>query len=351
MTITVLMVSGSWPPQACGVGDYAERLSCELEQNGIAIDRYADGKLSRLIAPLAISEINKTDCDLVHIQYPTAGYGRSLTPSVLAAGVRDKPIIVTLHEYSLFRWYRRPWFSPFARYCAARIFTTDEERKLFQRRFPSRGGIDLTIEIASNIPVAVNAMRRPGHVCYFGLIAPNKGIEAFLDLCEAARAISSDLTFELIGAIPEHQCHYAEAILERASSCNARLSLNLSNDAVAKRLAASTFAYLPYPDGASAKRGALAAAIVNGITVVTRHSRLTPDWIRSATLHAETPREALDVIVRLQNDSRLRLDAAKRSDHAAKRFRWDVIAQRHVILYRNLLNISTDTAYESRLAS
>lgn len=360
---TVLMVSGSWPPQACGVGDYTERLCCELEQNDIAVVRFANGRLSQPYSFEVIRQVNEADCDLVHIQYPTAGYGRSFTPSALPSRVGGKPVIVTLHEYSSFRWYRRPWFSPFAQRCAARIFTTDEERQLFARRFPSRNGIDLTVEIASNIPVAASAPRRPGRVSYFGLIAPNKGIEAFLDLCETAAANASGLTFELIGAVPNQHRRYAEVILQRASACKVLLSIDLANEAVAKRLAASTFAYLPFPDGASAKRGTLAAAIVNGLIVVTRHTPISPDWIRAATLEARTPAEALGVLTLLQQDGRLREAAAKRSALAASRFRWDAIAQRHAELYRQLLNIPADSehdvarapvapaSYESRMAS
>jgi glycosyltransferase involved in cell wall biosynthesis len=360
---TILMVSGSWPPQACGVGDYSERLCCELEQNGIAAVRFAKDKLSRPYSLDVIRQVNEMDCDLVHIQYPTAGYGRSFTPSALPSRVRDKPVVVTLHEYSVFRWYRRPWFSPFARRCATRIFTTDEERQLFARRFPSRNGIDLTVEIASNIPVAASATRRAGRVSYFGLIAPNKGIEAFLDLCEIAGANPNDLTFELIGAVPDRHRRYAEAVLQRASACNALHSIDLPNDAVAKRLATSTFAYLPFPDGASAKRGTLAAAIVNGLIVITRHTPITPEWIRSATLDTKTPADALQALTRLQQDGRQCEAAAKRSALAASRFRWDAIAQRHADLYRHLLNIPAESerdvasapmasaSYESRLAS
>jgi glycosyltransferase involved in cell wall biosynthesis len=360
---TVLMISGTWPPQACGVGDYTERLCCELEQNDIAVARFADRKLSRPYSFDIIRKVKEAECDLVHIQYPTAGYGRSFTPSALPMIIRDRPVVVTLHEYSNFRWYRRPWFAPFAPGCSARIFTTDEERELFQRRFPARNGTDLTVEIASNIPVAASAARYPGRVSYFGLIAPNKGIEAFLDLCEAARESPHGLTFELIGAIPGQHRRYADAILKRASACDVLLSIDLPNGAVAKRLAASTFAYLPFPDGASAKRGTLAAAIVNGLIVITRHTPITPGWIRSATLDVRTPDDALDAIARLQQDGRHREAATKRSVLAASRFRWDAIAQRHAELYRNLLNIPADGArkdasaamasgrYKSRMAS
>ncbi|MGB7259425.1 MAG: hypothetical protein WBD48_15230 [Pseudolabrys sp.] len=359
---SVLMVSGSWPPQVCGVGDYTEKLCCELESRAISVIRFASSRLPQPLSLQIVNKVGKIDCDVVHIQYPTAGYGRSLTPSVLASSIRNRPVIVTLHEYSSFRWYRRAWFWPFARHCAARIFTTDHERSLFGRRFFTRNGRDLTVEIASNIPVSPAVARQSGRVAYFGLIAPNKGIEAFLDLCEIARAAGSDLTFEIIGAIPARYRRYADAIWQRAAMCGALTALDLSDDVVARRLAGSTFAYLPFPDGASAKRGSLAAAIVNGVIVVTRHSQITPDWVRSATAEANTPFDAFRVITRMNNERQPRSEIAKNVAMAAMRFNWSAIASRHTDLYRQVLSgeaggdvVSADIVppadYESRLAS
>ena len=354
---TVLMVSGSWPPQACGVGDYTERLCRELEGNGISVVRFADDRLSQLYSQGAVRRAAEANCDIVHIQYPTAGYGRSFIPSALPATVRNKPVVVTLHEYSVFRWYRRSWFSPYARHCAARIFTTDEERRLFERRFPDRSGVDHTIEIASNIPAVLGAEQSPHRVSYFGLIAPNKGIEAFLTLCEIAKVASADLTFEMIGAVPERHRRYADEILQRAAACNVGLAIDLSDEAVAQRLATATYAYLPFPDGASGKRGTLAAAIVNKLIVITRHSDITPRWMRSATLDAERPEEALKLLARLRADAVFRDAAAKQSTQAGVRFRWDAIAHRHADLYESLLSekvrdvSGVRVSYESRMAS
>jgi glycosyltransferase involved in cell wall biosynthesis len=354
---TVLMVSGSWPPQACGVGDYTERLCRELEENGISVVRFVDDRLSQLYSLGAVRRATEADCDVVHIQYPTAGYGRSFTPATLPATVRNKPVVVTLHEYSVFRWYRRSWFSPYARHCAARIFTIDEERRLFERRFPDRSGADHTIEIASNIPVAQDVLRSANRVSYFGLIAPDKGIEAFLELCELAKAARSGLTFDMIGAVPERHRHYADEILRRAAACNVDLAINLPDLAVAQRMAAATYAYLPFPDGASAKRGTLAAAIVNKLIVITRHSDITPPWVRSATLDAKRPEEAFKLLAQLQADAAFREAIAKRSSEAGARFRWDAIALRHAHLYESLLSekIRSESGapvpYESRMAS
>jgi glycosyltransferase involved in cell wall biosynthesis len=263
------MVSGSWPPEACGVGDYTERLCRELEAGGVSVVRFSDPRLSRIYSRHVIRRAIEAECDLVHIQYPTAGYGRSYIPAALPAAVRDKPVVVTLHEYSVFRWYRRHWFAPYARRCAARIFTTDEERLLFERRFPSRSGLDDTIEIASNIPAAISDGKCDRtRIVYFGLIAPNKGIEDVLTLAELARAAGSPFSFEVIGAVQEKHRNYADAVRRRGEAAGVAFFFNIPDDAVAKRLASAGCAYLPFPDGASGKRGTLAAALINKLIVI-----------------------------------------------------------------------------------
>lgn len=344
----VLLVSGSWPPQVCGVGDYTQVLSRELTGIGVSVEHFASDRFSRLYSASIVDEIEAIDCDVVHIQYPTAGYGRSLTPSRLARAIRDRPVVVTLHEYSIFRPYRRAWFSPYARHCAARLFTTDEERRLFAARFPKRVGTDETIEIGSNIPAAASRPRRPGAVCYFGLIAPSKGIEAFLELASIARGAASGLTFEIIGAIPDRHRRYAEDAIGRAKALGIEVLLHLPDHAVGERLASATFGYLPFPDGASAKRGTLAAAFVNGLIVATHHSAITPDWIRAASLGTMAPLDTLTALCHLMGNDRLRADFSRRVAAAAGHFEWSAIARRHAQLYRTLLQPDLPTRSSRR---
>jgi glycosyltransferase involved in cell wall biosynthesis len=348
----VLMVSGSWPPEACGVGDYTERLCRELEAGGISVVRLSDPRLSHIYSRDVVRRATQARCDLVHIQYPTAGYGRSYTPAALPAAIRDKPVVVTLHEYSVFRWYRRNWFAPYARRCAARIFTTDEERQLFAQRFPRRCGVDDTIEIASNIPVALpTATRDRTRIVYFGLIAPNKGIEDVLTRAELARATGTPFSFEVIGAVQERHRDYADAVRRRGEAAGVAFFFNIPDDAVAKRLASAGCAYLPFPDGASGKRGTLAAALINKLIVITRHSAITPAWIAAATLHAGDPASALSQLNSLLTNRAAWDTAARKSSAVDGRYRWDSIARRHADLYQSLLSGRRALAREPAEAS
>jgi glycosyltransferase involved in cell wall biosynthesis len=339
---TVVMVSGSWPPSACGVGDYAELLCRNLEAAGIDVRRYGHAHLSRWYSSSVMDELAASNCDVIHVQYPTTGYGSSFVPGAIAQCVRGKPVVATLHEYSLFSFYRKPWFTPFARFCATRIFTTGFERALFAERFPQRNGFDTIIEAASNTPVGAPANRAENKVVYVGLIAPNKGIEDFIEFCEIARANDLDVAADLIGAVPPQNHTYTNSVIARARGAGINVECNLPTEQVADRLAQATFAYLPFPEGASAKRGALAAAMINGLAIITRYGALTPEWLRTVTVGVASPEEACQAVLRLTRDAPARRELVRRTALAAKRFSWDTVTARHVELYERLLGLSDE---------
>lgn len=116
----LMLVTGSFPPMQCGVGDYTRQLAIALAAipgNHVAVLTSAecvtppDGTASpeifavmkgwRLIELVkAISLMRRWRPDVVHIQYPTQGYRRGLLPEVLPllgwlAGTR---IVQTWHE-------------------------------------------------------------------------------------------------------------------------------------------------------------------------------------------------------------------------------------------------------------
>jgi glycosyltransferase involved in cell wall biosynthesis len=115
----VLIVTGSFPPMLCGVGDYSESLAQELVKNhdiNVAI-------LTSLVAKrriiknninifevmkkweiinvfTAIKAIKSWNPDIVHIQYPTQGYGRGWLPYLLPmiSFLMRKKVVQTWHE-------------------------------------------------------------------------------------------------------------------------------------------------------------------------------------------------------------------------------------------------------------
>ncbi|HWM46403.1 MAG TPA: glycosyltransferase family 4 protein [Xanthobacteraceae bacterium] len=339
---TVLMVSDPWAPTAQGVGDFAERLCQRLEEAGIDVTRFCRAYKSRRRVAELLDEIGASNADIIHIQCQSTGYARPFVSGMIARRVRTKPVVVTLHDYSSFRFYWRPWLAPLARCCATRIFTTAFDRTLFQLRFPKRSGFDTTIEVPSSLPVGTAPTRSPNKVIYFGQIAPREGIEEYLTFCEIVRTRAPNVSAALIGIVSDRHRHYADRMLRRAHAAGVEVACNLPPDEAADRMAQATFAYLPFPEGASPGRHPLAATMINGLAVVTSHTERTPDWLRAATVSAATPEEACRSIATLGTDDAARKRLIKRSAMAAKRFRWDSVTARHVELYGRLLGLSDE---------
>src|ERR1700740_288423 len=110
----VLMVSGSWPPEPCGVGHYASRLSEALAEAGVDLVRFGGRQaLSMRNLHQVLGQVRNVEADIVHLQYPTMAYGRSFAPPLFTVLART-PVVVTLHEFDSFRFYRLPWFLPYA---------------------------------------------------------------------------------------------------------------------------------------------------------------------------------------------------------------------------------------------
>jgi glycosyltransferase involved in cell wall biosynthesis len=332
----VVLVSGAWPPTRCGVGDYTERLTESLAAGGIDVIRFGAeidfgtwnaGRIARRLAAI--------QPDLVHLQYPTVGYGRSLTPAAIPLLVRGVPHVVTIHEFSSFRYYKLPWFGSFC-FADTLIFTTDSEREIFYRRMWLKPARTEIVPIGSNIPVGPNISRVPGTVGYFGLLMPVKGIEAFLALAELSK--DTDLRFALIGAIPSGFEAYGRRIVEQATSMGIELHLEQTPEQVAERLKSLSYCYLAFPEGVTEKRGSVLAALVNGAMVLTPHGPDTPDWLRSATIDTPSPEAAARYLL-----DRPTPPLHDKFERIRDRIDWRTIAARHVEIYMSVTGVPPHT--------
>jgi len=120
----VLMVTGSFPPLPCGVGDSAHALAVTLSKHGVDLEILADSGADALEAGKApfpvhavidnwslwhikklVGEVEKISPSILHIHYPSKAYGHGLAlpflPMVLRARRRHMKILVTLHEFRL----------------------------------------------------------------------------------------------------------------------------------------------------------------------------------------------------------------------------------------------------------
>ena len=331
--VKVAVVGAAWPPVRCGVGDYTARLADALEAAGVSVARFGGAprtwgtaQAQKLAAALAAMSP-----DIVHVQYPSVGYGRSLAPSALPLLLRPVPVVVTLHEYSIFRAYRWPWFAPFAYTARACVFTSNAEQAAFTARMPGMRAVSTVIPIGSNIPRGRATARDARAVCYFGLLMPGKGIEEFFDLAARLRAADAAWKLLLVGAVAPGCDAYAAGVVTQAEALGVRTLLGLQAAAVADILQGIEYAYLPGPGGITERRGAVLAALENGVRVLGPLGPGAPDWLRGLVMDTATPQAACAAL------QAAAAAPAAPAGGAATETSWPAIAARHIALYRSLV--------------
>jgi glycosyltransferase involved in cell wall biosynthesis len=269
------------------------------------------------------------------VQYPTAGFGKSLTPQLLSLLRR---FVLTVHELEGRHLLRRLSFYPFWIRTQHVVFTCEFNRKYALRWAPWLRKMSSVIPLSSNIPAPLNGRngRALREVVHFGLVRPKRGIEEVLEFANLAAEQRSALTVRMVGGLPSQHAVYLAGVQKASLGLPITWDLDLSAEAVAERLGRATVAYIPFPDGASERNTSLLAALAHGLPVITTKGRSTPPGLEGAVCFCSTPAEAVGA-ARALLDSPLQREAmAARGRQYVAEFRWESIAQSHIALYQQL---------------
>lgn len=356
--LRLLLVSGSYPPMQCGVGSYTARLLAALAARDdmditfLGDVRAADAKLppgvngcfgiSRWsLRELPVARRLIASADVVHIQFPTQGYGDGLLPMALPllSTLLRTPCVQTLHEPRL-----GPWDIMLGLGRAACITPRpDIRRKMdFVRRQMSRGADIHVIGNASLLPavqlgVEERKQVRAQHVpegslllLFFGFLSPAKGCEALLGIA-AARP---DVHVVIAGAI-DPDSPYHRGLLERIRADGLQDRIHMPgylDDATLSRLiAAADAVVLPFTTGSGEWNTSLQAARAQGSFVVTT-SRDRSGYIEEENTFFASPGAVQAMLAGIGTHAGTRLPA--RDINAD----WERIANRHVEIYRSVVS-------------
>ena len=186
------------------------------------------------------------------------------------------------------------------------------------------------VPIASNIsvaPASVTPARRVG-IVYFGLLAPDKGLEQFFDIVAPWMGGATPVT--VVGSVvPSHE-GWLDGL--KARHGHARFRQSLGSDGVSAALRRATVAVLPYPDGISERRGSALAALAHGVQVVSTRGRATTAELGSVCHLVDGVEQARACMARLLDDDTSHIDDDTIGAYVGSRS-WDAIAARHVQLY------------------
>jgi glycosyltransferase involved in cell wall biosynthesis len=334
--VKIALVIGPCPPGVCGVGDYTTCLSNALKASGAEIHVITSGDWNLLGVFKLSRRLREQKFDIVHIEYPTVGFGTKLNPQGLSLLQR---CVVTIHEASQRHILRKLALFPFAVRPEHIIFTNRFERRFARRWAPWIARASSVIPVGSNIAVSAGeGPRTLNEIVYFGLIIPGKGLEEVLELGNRIRSAGLPLVVRIIGRVPLKYAAYCEELRLKTEGLPIVWDHDLSEEETAKRLAGSTIAYLPYPDGASERRATLKAALLSGLAVITTRGPHTPRNLGGVVRFCQSPEEALAAIRCLVESPEETSRMAAKAVQYGQRYSWERIAKLHLRVYDSVMS-------------
>lgn len=359
----VLLITGSFPPMKCGVGDYTAALADSLGRlNNINVavltgtaanpsDCPPNVELFPIIDswkcsefPTILNLIRRWNADIVHLQYPTQGFGVGRLPWLLPLLLRLCGIITvqTWHEHipllshsrhllltiplqglivvrpdylskmpSSYRWLigdKPIRFIPNAS-GIPRVSLSEGKRMTTRRRFCSDG-------------------RRL--IVYFGFIYPHKGVE---QLFEIANPTEDHLV--IIGNLSSSDPYHSE-ILQRSRgepwAGHATVTGYLSREEVGTILAAADAVVLPFRTGGGTWNTSLHGAAIQGTFVLSTSCTLR-GYQEEQNLYFARPDDIEGMRTALQRYAGRRMHHSATANHTE----WDTISLAHLDFYKTCI--------------
>jgi len=384
------LVSGEFPPQQGGVGDYTRELARELARRGIGVcivtsDSEREAKIAaaneeqyvlsftnfRKWRSLGTVDKLTQDCDIVHIQYQAAAYGMKSPIHVLPRYLRQRQakrrVVVTYHDL------RVPYLFPKAGSLRQRavyylgksadriVVTNQEDRMALAQNLKDTSRVKL-IPIGSNIDAGARKLdNRAGTrrslgvadsetlLCYFGFLNASKGGETLMrvlaELMRTGYAVRLLMLGGETGVSDPTNAAYAQkvkalgvelGVSERIIWAGYRPSTEVS-----ALWHASDIALLPYEDGVSLRRGTLMAALAHSMPIVSTKPRTAIEQLcngENIALSAAGDAEGLArTVSALIEAPERRQQLAQAAGKLATEFAWPRIVDQHLELYQELL--------------
>jgi glycosyltransferase involved in cell wall biosynthesis len=360
----LLFVSGEYPPDVGGVGDYTDRLRRALASQAWPSSLLSRRQVQHWDARAFVWLLRRAPRQgLVHIQFQAGAFDLlgdvCLMPSVLhrlRPGVR---VVTTFHDVRLPYLFpragrlRRAMVNLLAR--TSDVVVAADERDLESLGVSTCG---------HQVPIGANIACEPGPgydratfraglglddatlgIVYFGLLNQSKGLHLLLDafdlILKAAPGARLMLLGGEVGASDPTDRLTAEHVRGRLDRLGERVVRTgwLQPQALSRHLLAGDVALLPYADGASPRRGSLLACAEHGLPIVSTQpaSRAVADAV-----HAVPPAAAAlaSAVLAIANDPALSSRLRHSSHSLAARTAWPQIAAAHIEIYEALASPS-----------
>jgi glycosyltransferase involved in cell wall biosynthesis len=381
--LKLLVITGTWPPMRCGVGDYTAQLCDHLSRLAMNVhvltsrparaELRMDGANLLEVHPLiehwnfralgiiknAVAEIKP---DIIDLQWPTAAYGHSLAVNLLPFFLRTTiapktALVTTLHELRYFNLWTQLRVLPALAFSQRLILVDPLDLEAVRRLLPPAAVRCRQIPIGSNLPVVgksynrAECRRRLGFtdenfvVGFFGFANAPKGMETLFAALRLLKDALPGLRLLLLSQLSDASGYQARLKHDLKATGLSAITVNpeyAEPRLAAEMLAGADCAVLPFVDGVSVKRGSLMACLAQGLPIVTT----TPvrgeinEFQHKVNMLLVPPRDAkslAEAVRTLVEDPDLRARLALGAWDLARRFSWDDIAQRQLAVFEEVL--------------
>lgn len=363
----ILFVSGTYTPAKCGVGDYTSLLCRQLaSEEGLEIEVITTKGLGRDIVEFPVFDIveewtfkehkkimkliKERKPEIVHLQYPTANYGKRVYINFLPLFLRIKgqKVISTIHEYSDNSLLGKIRIWPTILFSNKVIVVDPIYAKDMKKNILFKNKEIIFINIGSNIPKSqigeeerkairgtILDEKHDRIMTYFGLIHKKKCLHTILKAMKELKECGElHCKFLVLGELNKED-PYHSYLLDLIESYNlnneVKVTGYLRDKMVADYLNASDFAVLPFEGGLSPKNGSFLAAAQEGLPVVStkpREAFLNSPYVFFLN-DGEDTEQLKDYIRMLQNAEGREVQSEIRNIGTT----WNNIARKHKELY------------------
>ena len=366
----------TFPPEKCGIGDYASALCITLADLGVKTNVYTYGlagcpstqfvserlvvhrTLRRFAIPWnPLRTIGKIEADAVHFQLAPGLHHASL--SFLQKWMLCKPTVLTVHEAPAPDDYRRSLPAKVFYQSARRIIVHSEviRNRLIGEYNVSANRIQKMFHGASLPDIGpinghATETENPINVLFIGFLRPNKGIETLL---HAFQKVSHNCVLTIAGGKPKgnkrferKMGRYHESLLTLTDQLSlghrVRFTGYVPDDDFLATMNSADIIVLPYKT--VSQSGILYRAFAAGKAVITSDASGFAELIQhkvNGLLHPMGDVEALRrQIERLSSDTHFRRRLGHNARAFAEReFAWEKIAAQHIDVYRDLCEASS----------
>lgn len=378
------LITGEYPPQQGGVGDYTHALAHALATLGVdvhVITRQGlgvGGPGPMVVHPIikrwsfpALSKIRaitqSLNLSILNLQYQAAAYDLSapihFLPEVVGATAKT---VVTFHDLRLPYLFPkagplRPWAVTHLARSAQGVIVTDPQDEM---ELQKRGGV----KHLTQIPIGSNIAPNPppdyergawrAHwgvhpdeflIGYFGFLSESKGGDVLIGALAALAGRQARVKLVLIGgesgssdsANNEAFAREIDKLIRDYGVADRIIRTGFVEPRqVSAHLLACDAMILPYRDGVSFRRGSLMAALAHGCPIITTYPAKPLPMLQEGVNIRLVPPDSASAIVlavtELLDAPELRARLGQGARNLAHSFAWEAIAERTLAFFQSL---------------